>query len=51
MKEGGAYINNERVSDAEAPLTGQQLLPIDGGSAALLRRGKRTLGAVIVRDN
>ena len=51
VKEGGAYINNERVSDAEAPLTGQQLLPIDGGSAALLRRGKRTLGAVIVHDN
>ena len=40
------YVNNRRVADAEAVLTEADLLH---GRTAVLRRGKRTLAAV-VRD-
>ena len=45
VAEGGAYLNNERVVDAERPVTGQDFLT---GGVMLLRRGKKTLGAVTV---
>jgi tyrosyl-tRNA synthetase len=46
IKEGGAYLNNEKVTDEHAVPVFEQLLP---GSFLVLRRGKRTIGAVDVR--
>ena len=43
--EGGAYVNNRRVSDADAAVTPGDLLY---GRFAILRRGKKTVGAVTV---
>jgi tyrosyl-tRNA synthetase len=43
IAQGGVYINNRRVGDAEAVLTEADLLH---GRTAVLRRGKRTLAAV-----
>jgi tyrosyl-tRNA synthetase len=40
VAEGGVSINNARVTDPEATLSGDQLLH---GRWAVLRRGKRTL--------
>ena len=48
IAEGGAYINNERVTDAEAPVTEDQLLH---GRWLVLRRGKRTIAGVEVGPN
>jgi tyrosyl-tRNA synthetase len=45
--EGGAYVNNVRVSDPAAVPDRSDLL---GGRWLLLRRGKRTLAAVEVTD-
>jgi tyrosyl-tRNA synthetase len=45
VKEGGVYLNNERIVDAERSLTPSDLL---GGSVLLIRRGKKTLGAITV---
>ncbi|YCI00756.1 tyrosine--tRNA ligase [Arthrobacter sp. D2-10] len=45
VAEGGAYVNNEKVSDPEATVGSQQLLH---GRFLLLRRGKRTLATVEV---
>ena len=45
IAEGGAYLNNVRVQDQEAVLTRADLLH---GRFAILRRGKRTVGAVTV---
>ena len=45
IAEGGAYLNNVRVEDQEAVLTRADLLH---GRFAILRRGKRTVGAVTV---
>ena len=42
--EGGVYVNNARVADADA-LVGESLLP---GWVAVLRRGKKTLAGVHV---
>ena len=42
--EGGVYVNNARVADADA-LVGESLLP---GRVAVLRRGKKTLAGVRV---
>ena len=39
IAEGGAYVNNERVTDAEAVLPPSALLH---GRFLVLRRGKRT---------
>nr|WP_222437869.1 tyrosine--tRNA ligase [Quadrisphaera sp. RL12-1S] len=45
VAEGGAYVNNERWSDADAPVDASALLH---GRWLVLRRGKRTLAAVDV---
>lgn len=44
IKEGGAYLNNERVSDEGAILDKSQLIK---GNFILLRKGKRELAAVL----
>lgn len=44
VDEGGAYLNNEKVTDPERVLVPEDLL---AGQAALLRRGKKTLGALV----
>ena len=43
IAEGGAYLNNHRVTDPEAVLGPDDLLH---GRYAILRRGKKTVGAV-----
>ena len=43
VAEGGAYVNNERVSDADAPLTTDTLIH---GKYLVLRRGKKTIAGV-----
>lgn len=47
VDEGGAYLNNEKVTDADAVLSADDLL---AGRWAIVRRGRKTVGAVeIVR--
>ena len=46
IAEGGAYVNNERVTDPDASLRDDQLLH---GGWAVLRRGKRHTAGVLVR--
>ena len=47
ITEGGAYLNNARVADVDAvPLVGDLL----HGEYLVLRRGRRTVGAVRVRQ-
>jgi tyrosyl-tRNA synthetase len=43
VKEGGAYINNERVGDADAAVPDDRLLH---GRYLVLRRGKKTIAGV-----
>ncbi|HSA52933.1 MAG TPA: tyrosine--tRNA ligase [Yinghuangia sp.] len=43
IKEGGAYVNNVKITDEDATLTAGELLH---GRWALLRRGKRNLAAL-----
>ena len=45
IAEGGAYLNNERVTDPGAVATYDNLL---AGRFLILRRGKRTIGAIEV---
>jgi tyrosyl-tRNA synthetase len=45
VAEGGAYLNNERVSDAEARPARDDLLP---GGWLVLRRGKKSFAGVRV---
>ena len=45
IAEGGAYVNNAKVTDADAALTAADLLP---GGYVVVRRGKRTVGALSV---
>ena len=45
IAEGGAYVNNRKVTDPDATLTEQNLLH---GRYVILRRGKKTVGAVVV---
>ena len=45
IKEGGAYLNNEKVDGEQAVAAREQLLH---GRFLVLRRGKRTVGAVEV---
>jgi tyrosyl-tRNA synthetase len=45
IAEGGAYVNNARVQDPDARLRADQLLH---GRYVVARRGKRTVGAVVV---
>ena len=47
LAEGGLSVNNERVTDPDAVLGADQVL---GGRWTVLRRGKRTLGAVDSRS-
>ncbi|MDQ1596861.1 MAG: tyrosyl-tRNA synthetase [Microbacteriaceae bacterium] len=44
LDQGGVYLNNEKVTDASAALTGNTL----PGGMAVLRRGKKTLAGVFV---
>jgi tyrosyl-tRNA synthetase len=46
IAEGGAYLNNRRVTDPDAVLGESDLLH---GRYIIVRRGKRTVGAVTVR--
>jgi len=46
VAEGGAYVNNRRWDDADAPVPASELLH---GRWLVLRRGKRTLAAVDAR--
>jgi len=46
VAEGGAYVNNQRWDDADAPVPASALLH---GRWLVLRRGKRTLAAVDAR--
>ena len=46
LKEGGAYVNNEKVAGEDAELDAGQLLH---GRWVLLRRGKKHLAAVSVQ--
>jgi tyrosyl-tRNA synthetase len=48
ITEGGAYVNNERVTDPDARLAEYDLLH---GRYVIVRRGKRTVGAVRIRRN
>lgn len=43
IKSGGVYLNNMRVEDGDAVLTDADFLQ---GRFALIRRGKKALGAV-----
>ena len=43
VEAGGAYLNNEKVTDAEAVLNESDLL---AGGVALVRRGRKSLAAV-----
>ena len=45
VEEGGAYVNNAKVTDVDAGLADDDLLH---GRWAIVRRGRRTLGAVEV---
>ena len=45
IAEGGAYVNNERVTDAEAVIPASALLQ---GKFLVLRKGKRTFAGVEV---
>jgi tyrosyl-tRNA synthetase len=46
VAEGGAYVNNERVTDADASVPADRVLP---GSLLVLRRGKKTVAGVELR--
>ena len=46
IKDGGAYVNNVKVADQEQTLTSDDVLSTEAGGVVLLRRGKKTLGAV-----
>ncbi|QOR72215.1 tyrosine--tRNA ligase [Ruania alkalisoli] len=43
VADGGAYLNNEKVTDADRIITGDDLL---AGDVALVRRGRRSLAVV-----
>ncbi|WP_017540406.1 tyrosine--tRNA ligase [Nocardiopsis halophila] len=45
VQDGGAYLNNEKVTDVDAVLGAGDLLH---GRYAVLRRGKRNIGGVVV---
>ena len=45
VDEGGAYLNNQKVTDPEQRLSPEDLL---AGRYAVLRRGKKTIGGLVV---
>jgi tyrosyl-tRNA synthetase len=47
IAEGGAYVNNDKVTDEGAVVSAEQLLH---GRYALLRRGKKTLAVAVAGD-
>lgn len=47
VAEGGAYVNNERVADADAPVPDSALLH---GRFLVLRRGRRTVAGIEQTD-
>lgn len=47
ITEGGAYLNNVKVTDPDQRLTADDLL---AGRYALLRRGRKTVGGLMVPD-
>lgn len=48
IKDGGAYVNNVKVTDGEQTITTDDVLDAGGHGVVLLRRGKKTLGALSV---
>ncbi|MFV0406036.1 MAG: tyrosine--tRNA ligase [Propioniciclava sp.] len=46
ITEGGAYVNNQKVTSVDAVLTEADLLP---GAWVIVRRGKKTIGAVRIQ--
>ena len=44
IAQGGVYVNNVKVADGDAPLSGSLL----AGRMAVLRRGKKTLAGVFL---
>ncbi len=48
IKDGGAYVNNVKVNGEDQTLTAAEVLETANGGVILLRRGKKTLGAVDV---
>ncbi|GAB4061082.1 tyrosine--tRNA ligase [Catellatospora paridis] len=46
VAEGGAYVNNERMTDADAPVSADLLLH---GKYLVLRRGKKTIAGAELR--
>ncbi|GAA1414529.1 tyrosine--tRNA ligase [Catellatospora coxensis] len=46
VAEGGAYVNNERMTDADAPVSAELLLH---GRYLVLRRGKKTIAGAELR--
>jgi tyrosyl-tRNA synthetase len=46
IKDGGAYVNNVKVTAEDQTITPAEVLPTESGGVILLRRGKKTLGAV-----
>ena len=47
IEQGGVYLNNHRVLDAEQRVTTADVLP---GSRIMLRRGKKEYVAVVVEQ-
>ena len=47
VREGGAYVNNTKVTDGEVPPSREELLH---GRWLVLRRGKRTFAGVEVQS-
>ena len=45
IQEGGAYVNNVKVTDVEATLSPEDVLQ---GRFVVLRRGKRNIGGVVI---
>jgi tyrosyl-tRNA synthetase len=43
ISEGGAYLNNERISDAELPISRSNLVQ---NQVLVLRRGKKTIAGI-----
>lgn len=46
IAEGGAYVNNVKVTDVDRRLESSEVL---AGGVVVLRRGRRTVGAIVVR--
>ena len=47
ISEGGAYLNNVKVTDVDARITGDQLLH---GRHVVVRRGKKTVGGITISE-